>query len=189
MRSTLPLFALVLAGCPTETASDAGGGDAASALKTDKGVDAAAKVLKIGMLNDESGPAAAIGKPYAIGFALALPQEWNGRFLFQGGGGLNGSVAQPLGATAAGDIPALVRGFAVASTDSGHEGAHPFDGAFFEDQEATLKVVLKKMGLSTDVNWVLDPKTMSFVPARTQQPQEPPQEPPPDADGGDGDEE
>ena len=30
------------------------------------------------------------GKPYAIGFAIALPDNWNGRFLFQGGGGLNG---------------------------------------------------------------------------------------------------
>ena len=42
------------------------------------------------------------GKNYGIGFALALPGEWNGRFLFQGGGGLNGSVGQPLGGTAAG---------------------------------------------------------------------------------------
>ncbi len=30
------------------------------------------------------------GRSYGIGFALALPAEWNGRFLFQGGGGLNG---------------------------------------------------------------------------------------------------
>src|SRR5207344_1551601 len=32
------------------------------------------------------------GKPYAIGFAVSLPANWNGRFFFQGGGGLNGSV-------------------------------------------------------------------------------------------------
>ena len=43
------------------------------------------------------------GRPYGIGFALALPGDWNGRFLFQGGGGLNGTVAMPLGNTAAGD--------------------------------------------------------------------------------------
>src|SRR5688500_16099595 len=35
------------------------------------------------------------GREYAIGFALALPDEWNGRFLLQGGGGLNGSVGEP----------------------------------------------------------------------------------------------
>ena len=43
-------------------------------------------------------------KPYAIGFAIALPERWNGRFLFQGGGGLNGSVRPPLGMQAAGDV-------------------------------------------------------------------------------------
>jgi feruloyl esterase len=77
------------------------------------------------------------GKAYGIGFALALPEEWNGRFLFQGGGGLNGSVAPPVGAQYAGGRSALQRGFAVASTDSGHQGA-VFDGSFFRDQQATL---------------------------------------------------
>ncbi|HET7608751.1 MAG TPA: tannase/feruloyl esterase family alpha/beta hydrolase, partial [Gammaproteobacteria bacterium] len=28
------------------------------------------------------------GKEYAIGFALNMPANWNGRFMFQGGGGL-----------------------------------------------------------------------------------------------------
>jgi hypothetical protein len=77
------------------------------------------------------------GKTYGIRFALGLPDSWNGRFLFQGGGGLNGSVATPLGANAAGEVPALARGFAVVGTDSGHEGA-VFDGSFFRDQQATL---------------------------------------------------
>src|SRR5690606_32709375 len=42
-------------------------------------------------------------KAYAIGFAVALPDSWNGRFLFQGGGGLNGAVNPPTGAQYAGD--------------------------------------------------------------------------------------
>jgi hypothetical protein len=58
-------------------------------------------------------------KPYAIGFAVALPEQWNGRMLFQGGGGLNGSVNAPLGAGAAGDRSALARGFAVVRTPDG----------------------------------------------------------------------
>ncbi|MCC7463381.1 MAG: tannase/feruloyl esterase family alpha/beta hydrolase [Gammaproteobacteria bacterium] len=77
------------------------------------------------------------GRPYAIGFALALPDDWNGRFLFQGGGGLNGSVGEPLGWQASGAAPALARGFAVVSTDSGHQGA-VFDATFMEDQQAAL---------------------------------------------------
>ena len=77
------------------------------------------------------------GKTYGIGFALALPDDWNGRFLFQGGGGLNGSVAPPLGIAAAGHRPALTRGFAVVSTDTGHKGA-VFDPSFMRDQQAAL---------------------------------------------------
>ena len=64
----------------------------------------------------------AAGVAYAIGFALALPENWNGRFLFQGGGGLNGSVQPPLGGSAAGGESGLARGFAVVSTDTGHQG-------------------------------------------------------------------
>ena len=77
------------------------------------------------------------GKDYAIGFALALPDDWNGRFLLQGGGGLNGSVGAPTGPVAAGDRPALARGFAVISHDSGHKGA-VFDSGFMADQRAAL---------------------------------------------------
>ena len=77
------------------------------------------------------------GKPYAIGFAVSLPAEWNGRFLFQGGGGLNGTLAPPVGGQFAGDSSALARGFAVASTDSGHRGTG-FDASFLDDQQSAL---------------------------------------------------
>jgi len=87
-----------------------------------------------GVIDKRTG---ADGKPYGIGFALALPDEWNGRFLFQGGGGLNGNVPLPLGSQAAGETPALARGFAVVATDSGHKGS-VFDSSFFRDQQATL---------------------------------------------------
>ena len=85
------------------------------------------------------------GKTYAIGFSIAMPDRWNGRFLMQGGGGLNGSVALPLGSVAAGETPALARGFAVASTDSGHKGA-VFDAGFVEDQEALLNFLYQAVG-------------------------------------------
>jgi hypothetical protein len=85
------------------------------------------------------------GKPYAIGFAVALPENWNGRFLFQGGGGLNGSVQLPLGAAAAGAKPALARGYAVVSTDTGHKGA-VFDISFFGEQEAALNFLYQAIG-------------------------------------------
>jgi feruloyl esterase len=90
------------------------------------------------------------GKPYGIGFAIAMPRNWNGRFLFQGGGGLNGSVQLPLGATAAGQTPALARGYAVISTDSGHKGA-VFDADFFNDQQATLDFLYQAIGKVAEV--------------------------------------
>ena len=88
------------------------------------------------------------GKSYAIGFAIALPDRWNGRLLFQGGGGLNGSVRPPLGAQAAGEVPGLARGFAVVSTDSGHQGA-VFDPTFMKDQEAALNFANASVGKVT----------------------------------------
>ena len=90
------------------------------------------------------------GKPYAIGFAIALPDRWNGRFLFQGGGGLNGSVRPPLGAQATGVVPALARGFVVVSTDSGHKGA-VFDASFEKDQEAAVNFAHASVGRVTAV--------------------------------------
>ncbi|HUD57660.1 MAG TPA: tannase/feruloyl esterase family alpha/beta hydrolase [Terracidiphilus sp.] len=81
------------------------------------------------------------GEEFGIGFALALPDEavWNGDFMMQGGGGGNGIVAYPAGANYAGDKPALSRGFAVASTDTGHKAkTGPFDFSFMRDQQAYL---------------------------------------------------
>lgn len=80
---------------------------------------------------------------YYIGFALNLPDTWNGRFLFQGGGGLNGNVAEPLGNNAVGIRNGLDRGFAVVTTDTGHQAQGPFDASFFADQEATLNFSYK----------------------------------------------
>ena len=87
-----------------------------------------------GVVNKRTG---AGGKEYGIRFAIALPAEWNGRFLLQGGGGLNGMVGNPTGPTASGGRPALARGFAVISSDSGHQGA-VFDASFMADQRAAL---------------------------------------------------
>jgi len=74
----------------------------------------------------------------------ALGAEWNGRLLFQGGGGLNGSVAPPLGRTGRSGA-ALARGFAVVTTDTGHRGA-VFDASFMADQQANLDFAYQAVG-------------------------------------------
>jgi feruloyl esterase len=91
-----------------------------------------------GMINRRKG---AGGEEFGIGFALALPEAaaWNGDLMMQGGGGGNGVVSYPLGAMYSGDKPALVRGFAVASTDTGHKSkTGAFDFSFMRDQQASL---------------------------------------------------
>ncbi|MGB6476580.1 MAG: DUF6351 family protein, partial [Candidatus Sulfotelmatobacter sp.] len=89
-----------------------------------------------GVMNRRTG---VDGEEFGITFALAMPDKWNGDFLMQGGGGSNGVVIPPLGLNAAGDTPALIRGFAVVSTDSGHKSRHPgFDFGFRRDQQAYL---------------------------------------------------
>jgi feruloyl esterase len=68
-----------------------------------------------------------------------MPEHWNGNFLMQGGGGGNGVVLPPLGLIAAGDTPALMRGFAVISTDTGHKShGGAFDFGFMKDEQAYL---------------------------------------------------
>lgn len=89
-----------------------------------------------GIINRRTGVG---GEEFGISFALAMPDKWNGDFLMQGGGGANGIVLPPLGLTAAGDTPALMRGFAVVSTDTGHKShGGPFDFEFMRDQQAYL---------------------------------------------------
>jgi hypothetical protein len=56
---------------------------------------------------------------YGIGFELNLPDAWTGRFEMQGGGGTDGSLADPKGSLRL----ELAEGWAVASDDGGHEDA------------------------------------------------------------------
>jgi hypothetical protein len=54
-----------------------------------------------GRMNDRIG---LDGRPYAIGFELRLPVEWNGRFWYQGNGGIDGSVVPATGALGGGPL-------------------------------------------------------------------------------------
>ena len=63
------------------------------------------------------------GQKYAIRFHLRLPDQWNGRFFMQGGGGTNGVLGDAIGRLQGGALPALAQGYAVLSQDSGHDNA------------------------------------------------------------------
>jgi pimeloyl-ACP methyl ester carboxylesterase len=56
------------------------------------------------------------GQTYVIKFHLRLPSSWNQRFFYTGGGGTDGNLGSAL-------TPQLAQGYAVVSSDSGHDNA------------------------------------------------------------------
>jgi feruloyl esterase len=97
----------------------------------DAGPMLAAHCRIAGRMNERTG---VDGKAYHIGFELRLPAQWNGRLLYQGGGGNDGVVRPAVGPQAAPGY-ALNRGFAVVTTDAGHQGP---DASFGFDPQARV---------------------------------------------------
>lgn len=85
---------------------------------------------------------AGVNGNYAIGFEMRLPQAWNGRFYYQANGGTDGSVLTATGGVGGGGplTNALAQGFAVISSDAGHNAAQNAPGTanFGNDPQARL---------------------------------------------------
>lgn len=86
------------------------------------------------------------GQTYAIGFEMRLPAAWAGRFLYQGNGGLDGSVVPALGQTR-GRESGLQMGFAVISSDAGHNGTQ--NPLFGREPQARLDYGYQAVGTLT----------------------------------------
>ena len=98
--------------------------DASHQAADDKGHPAHCKVT--GLLNERTG---SDGRRYAISFEMRLPQGWNKRFLHQVNGGSDGVVKPAFGEVNATLPDALARGFAVISSDAGHNAEDPANAA------------------------------------------------------------
>ena len=143
MKRTLPrgsyrttcmtLAALTLAACGGGGGSDGNGeapGANASASATAEQACAllAGKTLAGATVNAASTVAASEAAPLyckvsatiapQLHLELRLPQQWNGKLYYEGGGGYNGSIP-PL---AGGNLSALKQGYATVNSDSGHTG-------------------------------------------------------------------
>lgn len=84
-----------------------------------------------GKMNERTGVSTVVGSTYAIGFEMRLPSDWNGRFYYQANGGIDGSVIAAVGrfmGSNGSDSAALGKGFAVISSDAGHQPGAPFFG-------------------------------------------------------------
>jgi len=88
----------------------------------------------IGKINPRTG---ALGLSLGIGFHLRMPDNWNGKLYFQGGGGLEGNLGSATG------VP-LNQGYALVTTDAGHDNGIDNDpnaggtAAFGVDPQARL---------------------------------------------------
>jgi feruloyl esterase len=100
----------------------------------------------IGHINPRTG---IDGQSYVIRYRLRLPTTWNDRLYFQGGGGLDGF----LGDSIAGSV--LPQGYAVVSTDAGHDNAvntdnaHGGIAAFARDPQARIDFGYNALDLVT----------------------------------------
>jgi len=54
-----------------------------------------------------------------LNFEMRLPQTWNGKLYYGGGGGYNGSIPGLTGT----NLTALLQGYATVNSDSGHQGS------------------------------------------------------------------
>ena len=78
------------------------------------------------------------GVRYSMGFELRMPLNWNGRFVFQGGGGVDGTIRTAFGELRTGVTPALSQGAAVVTSDMGHKGVNTGDATFGLDPQARI---------------------------------------------------
>ncbi len=107
------------------------------------------------------------GTEFAIRFELRVPEDWNGRLLYQGGSGLNGSLSPAMGTNISNGSSApvaLARGFAVVSTDSGHEGP---DAEFGKDEVAKINFAYGAIGKVTRVATGFVARLTGSEPSRT----------------------
>jgi len=90
------------------------------------------------------------GKTYEIGFEMRLPLNWNGRFFHQGNGGIDGSVVVANAGFGGGALTTpLLQGFAVLSSNAGHNNSTQGGPAFGLDPQARLDYGYQAVGKLT----------------------------------------
>ena len=118
--------------------------DVAAGALTHRGEPIDAHCLVTGTMNERVSEVD--GQTYAIGFEMRLPRDWNGRYLYQGNGGLDGAVATAAG-RAGGSDSGLQLGMAVISSDAGHDGSQ--NPTFGLDPQARLDYGYQAVGTLT----------------------------------------
>lgn len=154
------LASLALAGTTISSAAEV----AAGGLTVTGAATVPAHCLVKGEMNRRTS--AVDGKSYAIGFEMRLPIAWNGRFFYQANGGIDGSVTIATGPTGGGAplSNALTMGFAVLSSDAGHQPPAPFFGV---DPQARLDYGYQAVGSLTPMAKSLIKAAYGRIPDRS----------------------
>lgn len=103
----------------------------------------------LGTINQRTG---VDGNSYAIKIDIRLPTSgWNGKFFYSGDAGLAGEFNDVYGKNALGGSDnALTRGYAVASTNGGHQ-IGGLDGSFGLDPQARIDYGYNALGTATPI--------------------------------------
>ena len=116
-----------------------------------------------GTINERTG---IDGKPYAIGYEVRLPAAWNGKFFYQGGGGTDGVVVPALGTLSNTSTNALSQGYAVATSDGGHNTGQS-DVLFALDPQARLDYGYNAVGTLAPMAKQIVGRTYGRAPERS----------------------
>jgi feruloyl esterase len=131
------------------------------------------KALVVGVTKDEGGrpnpehceiigeldPQTGVdGRRYVTRFHMRLPLEWNGRLVFQAGGGTEGVIGDAFGNLLGGQAGnALQLGYAVVSQNSGHDAddiapdSHGGPASFGWDPSARQSYAFRSAGRVTEI--------------------------------------
>jgi hypothetical protein len=108
------------------------------------------------------------GLNYAIKFEMRLPIQWNGRFWYQANGGIDGTVIPATGEYGGGAVTsALTQGFAVISSDAGHDNRVTRGPGFGVDPQARLDYGYQAVGRLTPMAKSLIQKAYGKAPDRS----------------------
>lgn len=127
-RATTPAMACAaianLSGFPVQSTGSQGGTTITLAQLNPASATLPEHCQVQGILQSRTGVSGLQDTPqqYGTTFEVRLPSLWNGRYMFQGGGGTEGSLPPATGSqTGTASFPELANGFVVASQDGGHE--------------------------------------------------------------------
>ncbi|HEY9068079.1 MAG TPA: tannase/feruloyl esterase family alpha/beta hydrolase [Burkholderiaceae bacterium] len=91
----------------------------------------------------------------SLNFEMRLPDAWNGKLYYGGGGGYNGSIPGLV-------LPALLQGYAAVASDSGHQTTSPLPDASFALNDPFAAQLFGSLAIPTVMSTALEAVTAAY---------------------------